>query len=108
MDSLRSFVNTVWITNASVQREHGDDRDRAWSKPYELAEDVELRRLTTAENRAGLRTDFFEFYWVHLMLGTQIGHVVAWAKTLLFHSPLTVPGHLRLAYAKLVTKEASP
>jgi hypothetical protein len=102
MDSLRSFVNTVWITDAGVQREHGDDRAGVWSKPYELAEDFELRRLTTAENRAGLRTDFFEFYWAHLMQGTQIGHVVAWAKTLLFRSPLTVPRHLRLAYATLV------
>ena len=87
MDTLRGFVRTMWRTDESVQRQHGSDRDGVWSKPYTLSENFELRLLTTAENAAGIRTDFYEFYWAHLMQGTKIGHVVAWAKTLLLRRP---------------------
>jgi len=97
MDTLRSFVRTVWTTDRGVQRNHPDGAG-VWSKPYTLEENFELRRLTTAENRAGIRTDFFELYWAHLMRGTKIAHVVGWAKTLLLRKPSTVPVHLRLPY----------
>ncbi len=97
MESLRSFVDAVWTTDTSLHRSH-PQAARVWSKPYQLSENFELRRLTTAENRAGLRTDFFELYWAHLMKGTKLGHVTAWAKTLLVRRPSTVPRHLRLAY----------
>jgi hypothetical protein len=97
METLRSFVNAVWTTDKSLHRDHSNAAG-VWSKPYQLSENFELRRLTTAENRAGLRTDFFEFYWAHLMHGTKLRHVTAWAKTLLFRKPWTVPRHLRLAY----------
>jgi hypothetical protein len=102
MDSLRSFVHAVWKTDTSLHRKFGNTPDGVWSKPYDLSDDYELRRLTTAESAAGIRTDFFEFYWAHLMRGTEVGHVVAWAKTLLLRNPATVPKHLRLAYWTLV------
>lgn len=102
MDSLRSFVHAVWKTDTSLHRKFGNNPAGVWSKPYDLSDDYELRRLTTAESEAGIRTDFFEFYWAHLMRGTQVGHVVAWAKTLLLRNPATVPKHLRLAYWTLV------
>lgn len=97
MDSLRSFVEAVWTTDTNLHRDH-PNATGVWSKPYPLSENFELRRLTTAENRAGIRTDFFELYWAHLMYGTRIRHVITWAKTLLFRRPWTVPPHLRLAY----------
>lgn len=101
MQTLRSFVHTVWTTNTPILKEH-ENAGMVWSKPYPLAQNFELRRLTTAENKAGLRTDFFELYWAHLMQGTKIGHVVAWARTLLLRWPSTVPRHLRLAYWVLI------
>jgi hypothetical protein len=101
MDSLRAFVAAVWTTDTHLHLNH-PDAARFWSKPYDLGQNFELRRLTTAENRAGFRTDFFELYWAHLMYGTRIGHVVAWVKTLLLRWPWTVPPHLRLAYWVLI------
>ena len=97
MDTLRSFVDKVWTTDRSLHKNH-PNADAVWSKPYPLSENFELRRLTTAENRGDLRTDFFEFYWAHLMQGTKIHHVTSWVKTLLLRRPSTVPHHLRLAY----------
>ena len=97
MDTLRSFVESVWTTDETVQRNHPDAAG-VWSKPYTLSQDFELRRLTTAENKAGIRTDFFELYWAHLMGGTKVAHVVSWAVTLLMRLPSSVPRHLRLAY----------
>src|SRR5262245_29644091 len=103
MDSLRRFVHSVWTTDAERQRAHGARPDGLWSKPYDLGEDFELRGWATAENEAGIRTDFFEFYWAHLMHGTTLSHLVTWGWTLLWRNPFTsVPRSLRLAYWTLV------
>lgn len=93
MDTLHSFVDAVWITDATIRRPNVPGT--AWSKPDDLSGNFELRRLTTAENRNGQRTDFFEFYWAHLMDGTQLGHVRAWLKVLLLRHPSRVPPQLR-------------
>jgi hypothetical protein len=100
MDTLRGFVETVWKTDASLRRSQAPND--AWSKPDDFSDDFELRRLTTAENREGKRTDFFEFYWAHMMEGTAISHVAAWAKVLLFRSPTRVPSQLRGLWWTLV------
>lgn len=97
MDSLRGFVDAVWTRDRAVQRP-GPNAGAFWSKPYTLSENFELRRLTTGDNRAGHRTDFFEFYWAHLMQGTTIAHVAGWARTLLWRSPARVPRELRGAW----------
>ena len=102
MDTLRGFVDAVWRTNTSLHNPHNEfSRDTVWSKPDTVSASYELRRLTTPENRSGIRTDFFEFYWAHLMEGTSYGHVLAWVKTIVWRSPRRVPGHLRLAYLVL-------
>ena len=97
MDTLRGFVNAVWTTNTKIHLPH-IDANHVWSKPYKLSENFELRRLTTPENTGGLRTDFFEFYWAHMMRGTKVAHVIAWAKHLLLRWPRDVPSHLRTLY----------
>jgi hypothetical protein len=101
MDSLRSFVETVWTNDRNLHRDH-PQAAAVWSKPYPLSENFELRRLTTAENLRGWRTDFFEFYWAHLVHGTKLRHVTGWVRTLLLRRPSTVPRHLRLAYWVLI------
>ena len=73
-----------------------------WSKPDTISESFELRRLTTGRNRNDIRTDFFEFYWAHLMPGTELPYVAAWAKILLLRAPWTLPPQLRGAWAVLV------
>lgn len=92
MDTLRGFVEAVWTTDFKVRRSWTPGK--SWSKPDEISGDFELRRITTTENRERKRTDFFEFYWAHLMQGTTLSHLGAWAKVLLFRSPSRVPRQL--------------
>ncbi len=97
MDTLRGFVEAVWTHNSAIHRPY-PGAGAFWSKPDDVSRNFELRRLTTAQNAAGIETDFFEFYWAHLMEGTSYGHVLAWARTLLFRAPGSVPRQLRPAY----------
>ena len=53
MDTLRSFVGAVWTSDTSLHRDHPLGAS-CWSKPYELSQNFELRRLTTAENQGWL------------------------------------------------------
>lgn len=93
MDTLRGFVEAVWTTDPSVI---GPGRtNQVWSKPDEISRNFELRRLTTAENTRGQRTDFFEYYWADLMADTKLAQVAAWVWVLLLRSPRRIPGQLR-------------
>jgi len=100
MDTLRGFVRAVWTTNKDIQ--HPYATPGVFSKPDDISESFELRRLTTTSDRNNVRTDFFEFYWAHLMEGTSIGHVVTWAFRLLFRLPWNVPRQLRAAWFLIV------
>lgn len=100
MDTLRSFVAAVWTDDSALQHKYA--RAGIWSKPDNLSRSFELRRLTTPQNAAGIKTDFFEFYWAHLMQGTTYGHLSAWARTLLLRRPATVPARLRAVYWLLI------
>jgi len=93
MDTLRGFVNTVWTTDTTLRRP--DDTDQVWSKPDDISRNFELRRLTTVADLKGIRTDFFEFYWAHLMEGTTLSQVWAWIKVLLLRNSSRVPEQLR-------------
>lgn len=100
MDTLRGFVDTTWTSHPAIHNPFAGGA--SWSKPDPVSESFELRRLTTARNAADIRTDFFEFYWAHLMQGTTYGHLVAWARSLLWRKPSTVPRHLRGVYVLLL------
>lgn len=100
METLRRFVDTVWTLDEKVHHRYAGSN--IWSKPDNASHSFELRRLVTPQNEAGIRTDFYEFYWAHLMQGTNYGHVFAWVRSLLWRSPRTVPAHLRGPYWVLV------
>ncbi len=100
MDTLRGFVDTVWTTDKGVHHRYAVAG--VFSQPDEVSGSFEMRRLTTTQNQNEVRTDFYEFYWAHLMEGTSVGHVIAWAKSLLLHWPWKVPRHLRGAWLLLV------
>ncbi len=100
MDTLRGFVDAVWTRDPSLRRPNVPAQ--VWSKPDELSGDFELRRLTTAQNRYRKRTDFFEFYWAHMMEGTALSHIGAWARILLFRPPWRIPSQLRGIWTGLV------
>ncbi len=100
MDTLRSFVKAVWTTDDSLRTEYAPST--TWSKPDQMSGDFELRRLTTARSHENKLTDFFEFYWAHMMEGTQVAHLLAWAKLLLLRRPDSVPKQLRGLWCFLV------
>lgn len=104
MDTLRGFVETVWVKDTNIH--HADAIAGCWSKPDQISDSFELRRLTTSQSTAGTRTDFYEFYWAHLMKGTTFGHLFAWARSLLLRSPHSVPRHLLPVYWILVAGAA--
>lgn len=93
METLRGFVDAVWSQDATVHHSRGVAT--VWSKPDDISGSFELRRLTTGRNRAGIRTDFFEFYWAHLVRDTRLGQVADWLRLLLLRRPSRLPRPLR-------------
>ena len=93
MDTLRGFVDTVWKQDSEVQHEHAIAG--LFSKPDEISNSYELRRLSTTKDRNNVTTDFYEYYWAHLMTGTSLWHVVGWSRRILMRSPNTLPARLR-------------
>jgi len=109
MDTLRGFVRAVWERDPSLvpDRPEDDRETQVWSKPDAPGESFELRRLTTrtskppAEGEPGMRTDFYEFYWAHLMSGTAWEHFSEWVWGLLFRRWSQVPPDVRHAWLLL-------
>lgn len=99
MDTLRGFVRAVWERDPSLVPDRpGDDREtEIWSKPDAPGEAFELRRLTTRQSKSapgeteGFRTDFYEFYWAHLMSGNGWEHFTEWLRALLLRRFDQVP-----------------
>ncbi|SFA91355.1 hypothetical protein SAMN05421688_1705 [Poseidonocella pacifica] len=98
MQTLRSFIDTVWTTDdALVRRDRPDSetgespraKNTVWAKPDAAYDNFELRRVTTERTENGWRADFYEFYWAHLMHGTTWQHVTSWLRTLLWRNPRT-------------------
>ena len=116
METLRSFVDTVWTTDLSltggiknktrVSDQTGLKENKVWFVPDARAGSHELRRITTAGDKAGRRTDFFEFYWADVMQGTTLQHLLTWLKELLFRSPATVPRNVLDAWILLLLLSA--
>ncbi len=96
MDTAWGFVKSMWVKNASIHKP--DQPSTVWSKPVKGGLSTELRRLTTGYNSNNIRTDFFEFYYQHLIKDTRLSHVFQWAKALLLRDPGTVPKQLIPAF----------
>jgi hypothetical protein len=88
MQTLRSFVDAVWSTDNHLT-DHGTRR--AWTKPDVMSHNLELRRITTSEDKTRIRTDFYEFYWAHMMSGTRLSDVIWWIKRLFWRPMSRVP-----------------
>ena len=110
MATLNSFVNSVWITDTNlVERERPDPNtggprvgNAAWAKPDNRNNSTELRRIATERDLKGNYTDFFEFYWAHMMQGTTWEHVSTWIRDLLLRNPVKrVPKRVFHAWALL-------
>jgi len=95
METLRSFVRTVWTEDDELVAPGKPDpntggareENRAWHKPDNRTRSYELRRITTESDINGRRTDFFEFYWAHLIRDTTWEQVRSWLLDLLWRNP---------------------
>jgi hypothetical protein len=104
METLRSVVETAWVTNKDAQWSQTPADEKAediWFMPDVLTGSLELRRITTRWTNApaalrakGPRVDFFEFYWADLAEGTTVHEVWDWLRTLLLRWPSQVPNGL--------------
>ncbi|SLN36384.1 hypothetical protein TRL7639_01762 [Falsiruegeria litorea R37] len=109
MQTLNSFVDAVWTTDKSLVNQSkpdpntGADRSQnaSWSKPDNRNNSSELRRITTERDEAGNYTDFYEYYWAHLMHGTTWEHVQSWIVDLLLRNPFKRVPH-RVLHAWVV------
>jgi hypothetical protein len=121
METLRSFVDTVWTRNLSLteaQSQSAADKKRqdkartsdvatgreinkSWIVPDNRTGSFELSRITTPYDRNGVRTDFYELYWADVMEGTTWQHVWGWVKGILFRRTRNVPVDVRLAWIVL-------
>lgn len=90
MSTLRGFV-------ASVCAGKSGEKVRFYSKPDELSELYELRRLSVYA-RSKYISDFFEYYWAHNLRGTKLSHLSTWALRLMWRSPASIPARIRWLY----------
>ena len=109
MQTIMDFAETVWTTDSDLidparpDSTTGGAREKnaIWFKPDDRNRSYELRRLTTESLSGRSSTDFYEFYWAHLMHGTAWEHFQAWLIDLLWRSPRRVPRGLRAAWMVL-------
>ncbi|MBX2875536.1 MAG: hypothetical protein KTR30_25690 [Saprospiraceae bacterium] len=101
MSTLRGFVDTLVKYEASERIKKGEITEykkNYWSKPDQVSDSYELRRLVLAGEKRRPTTDFYEYYWAFNMQGTNIGHMIPWFKTLLLKWPWQVPNRLLLVW----------
>ena len=94
MDTLTSFVNSVWTTDDKLVSSGKPDpdtggkrsRNASWSKPDPRNRSFELRVITTETGSNGKRTDFYETS-AHLMHGTTWEQFRGWVFELMWRNP---------------------
>jgi hypothetical protein len=111
MDTLTSFVGTTWTSDPAVVDPGKPDPNTggarqgntSWGKPDSRNKSFELRRITTETGINGKRTDFYEYYWAHLLIGNTWAQVQPWVVSLIWRNPFKrVPAPVRLAWVVLV------
>lgn len=95
MQTLRGFVHAVWTTDNTLTKR---GIRQVWAKVDEVSANLELRRLSTSEDQYRVRTDFFEFYYAHLLEGTSLSTVFWWLWRVLFRTTNRVPEKLRVPW----------
>ncbi|WP_147125273.1 hypothetical protein [Shimia ponticola] len=114
MQTLRGFVDAVWTSDPDLvdpgrpdpftgQTPRVNVPNRSWSKPDEMSNSFELRRITTESAQTGTRVDFFEFYWAHHMAHNKWSDVIPWVANLLLRRPDQVPTPVKTIWVILWT-----
>lgn len=105
METLRSFVETMWVRDPDLHARRPDDPDEdgnpVWWKPDVRTGSPELSRITTRAGRTadgsgeGPRTDFYELYWADLTEGNTLAQFRDWFRYLLWRPYPAVPADVR-------------
>lgn len=98
METLWRLVDLVWM-KAPIKP--GAPERKVYSEPDEVSGVFELRRLSTNYNADGKRTDFYEFYWAHLMHGNVLSDVLSWLALLMLRKRESIPPQLHKAWRAL-------
>lgn len=69
MEDVQEMARTVWDAHRG---------GRTFTVPDARLGMADLGRVTTEAGRHGVRVDFFELYWAHLMSGNRLGHFLSW------------------------------
>ncbi|MDI4657524.1 hypothetical protein [Xanthobacter autotrophicus] len=109
MDTIKSFVETVWQRDPQVTQNGMPNPAEVWSKPDERSGSLELRRITTRQSTPvpgvfdrGVRSDFYELYWADLTAGSPWEDFLAWLRLLLWRNPShRVPARVFSAWVAL-------
>lgn len=107
MDTLRSFVRTMWEQDPEIARGDKIDRAEVWSRLDGRTGSLELRRITTRASKPGgtyqrgARTDFYELYRADLTAGSTWEQFTGWIRYLLFRRWKNVPDDVRSAWIAL-------
>jgi hypothetical protein len=99
METLTGFVDSVWTSDQSLVDQAKPDpntgetprttvRNASWSKPDPRNRSYELRVVTTESGSNRRRTDFYEYYWAHLIVDTTWAQVRAWIFELMLRNPV--------------------
>src|SRR5258707_1624648 len=104
MDTVKSFVDAVWGTDADITKNGLPNPRRVWSKPDDRTGSLELRRITTRESIPSAtfpgeaRTDFYELYWADLTGGSPWDQFLGWGSGFLIRPLSRVPREFRMAW----------
>ncbi len=110
MGTIKKFVEAAWNHDLSLTRdlrhnhargkdpETGKEVNLHWAVPDHRTGSSELRRITTPGNSAGIRTDFYEFYWADIMTGNRFSQVAALVRRMLLRRWSDVPKNVRSLY----------
>jgi hypothetical protein len=93
METLRSFVDAVLDQSPSTSQADA----KYYSKPDMLADNLELRRLVSGRGRDD-RTDFYEYYWAHLMPIAPWDRLISWYWVLMARHPKNIPAPVMPLY----------
>jgi hypothetical protein len=97
MDTVRGFADAVTKgTNPGPFILHRTDEPTVFSHQDDHAETFEMRRLSAIVNRS--HTDFYEFYWAHLMPQAKWDRIAGWYWVLMKRRISEVPRGLRILW----------
>ena len=96
MQTLRSFVQTMWTENTDLHKSHSN-ASKYFVAHSDYLSNYDLRRITSSRNKYGVKTEFYEYYWAHLMEGNKMSHIFKWVKRILFSNPFKLPRPLNFA-----------